>query len=518
MTRKREKRIKLRRKSFFKKLVTLASVVVLSLSLCSCGKGGDDAGAQQQVLDDNYRNWYEIFVYSYCDSDGDGIGDLKGVVSKLDYIREMGFTGIWLMPIMPSPTYHKYDVTDYYSIDSQYGTLEDFKLLIDEAHNRDIKVIIDLPVNHTSNEHEWFLSSKSSSSEYRDWYNWIDHAEFGYTQYGLSYYESRFVDTMPDLNLDNKYVREEIADIMEYWLDTMNCDGFRLDACTSYYTGEDDKSIEFLTWLGETARAVKPECYIVGEVWSPLEIILKFYESGIDSFFMFPAANYDGYITDSVIMSNPARAKEEFVSSLMLLEDSLEGKIQAPFISNHDIGRAAGFLRSDENMIKFGAGLLSVMSGSTFVYYGDEIAMRGSGDDPNKRIGMLWTTEEETTSPPPGTTKISYSFPSVADQQADEGSVLSYYKNAMNLRIDYPEISRGVLTVEEIDNEEVALLKREWNGSIIYIAINFSGESQLIATEKKQICGGMYLTSETAQIENLTLKIPSRAIVLLKDM
>ena len=137
--------------------------VILLLSLCvtlfsGCWPFGDKEPEEVQlnIIDDKYRNWYEIFVYSFYDTNNDGIGDLKGVTAKLDYIKEMGFNGIWLMPIHPSPTYHKYDVTDYYAIDPDYGTLEDFKELVDEAHKRGIRVIMDLVVNHSSDSHPWF--------------------------------------------------------------------------------------------------------------------------------------------------------------------------------------------------------------------------------------------------------------------------------------------------------------------------------------------------------------------------
>ncbi|MDE6940777.1 MAG: alpha amylase, partial [Lachnospiraceae bacterium] len=111
------------------------------------------------IIDDNYRNYYEIFVYSFYDSDGDGIGDLNGVIQKLDYIQEMGFNGIWMMPIMQSPTYHKYDVVDYCSIDEAYGTVEDFQKLVEECHKRDINVVIDFVINHSSSEHQWFADA-----------------------------------------------------------------------------------------------------------------------------------------------------------------------------------------------------------------------------------------------------------------------------------------------------------------------------------------------------------------------
>jgi len=121
-----------------------------------CGDKDEIDYSKVNLIDDNYRTYYEIFVYSFCDSDGDGIGDLKGVTSKLDYIADLGFTGIWFMPLMQSTTYHKYDTVDYYSIDEEYGTLDDFKELLEECDKRGIKVIIDLAINHTSSKHKWF--------------------------------------------------------------------------------------------------------------------------------------------------------------------------------------------------------------------------------------------------------------------------------------------------------------------------------------------------------------------------
>ena len=142
------------------KLVCLLLAVLL---LCGCtAKPSGVEGVLAEIAklgespDDNYRTWYEIFVYSFCDSDGDGIGDLNGVRSKLDYLQELGITGIWLMPINPSTSYHKYNVSDYYSIDPDYGTLEDFEALLSECQERGIKVIMDLVVNHTGSEHPWF--------------------------------------------------------------------------------------------------------------------------------------------------------------------------------------------------------------------------------------------------------------------------------------------------------------------------------------------------------------------------
>ena len=179
--------------------------------------------------DDNYRTWYEIFVYSFCDSNGDGIGDLQGVISKLDYLQELGITGIWFMPIHPSQSYHKYDVADYYDIDPDYGTMQDMEQLLAECETRGIKVITDLVLNHTGDDHPWFLSAveylkslpagaepDAEQCKYVDYYYFSREQGAGYQSIAGSewFYEGKFSPDMPDLNLANENVRAEIKDIM----------------------------------------------------------------------------------------------------------------------------------------------------------------------------------------------------------------------------------------------------------------------------------------------------------------
>lgn len=166
-------------------------------------------------------NWYEIFVYSFADGNGDRIGDFIGLKEKLPYLQSLHVDGIWLMPIHPSPSYHKYDVTDYCAIDPQYGTLADFQAFLAAAHEAGIKVILDLVVNHTSSEHPWFQAARASAdSPYRAYYNFSDTPKTGYNALpDGTYFESRFVSTMPDLNLDNPQVRAEIEEIMRFWLE-----------------------------------------------------------------------------------------------------------------------------------------------------------------------------------------------------------------------------------------------------------------------------------------------------------
>ena len=178
--------------------------------------------------DDNYRTFYEIFVYSFCDSDGDGIGDLQGVISKLDYLQELGINGIWFMPIHPSTSYHKYNVSDYYDIDPQYGTMADFEELLAECEKRDIHVIIDLVVNHTGSEHVWFKEAVSylqnlpagaepdpAECKYLDYYFFSKEEGKGSRPVEGTdwYYEGMFDYSMPDINLGSEATREEIKNI-----------------------------------------------------------------------------------------------------------------------------------------------------------------------------------------------------------------------------------------------------------------------------------------------------------------
>ena len=221
---------------------------------------------------DNYRNWYEVFVYSYKDSDGDGIGDLKGLTEKLDYIEDMGYNGLWLMPIMESPSYHKYDVIDYLSVDPQYGTMEDMRALVAACHARDIKIIIDLPINHTSTQHPWFLDAvysiqkRTYDSPHLDYYCFTETPGMNYVQVNGAkwYYEEQFAGgSMPDLNLANESLYAEIEKILAFWLQDVGVDGFRLDAVTSFFNKDTTQNVAFLNRLKASCEALKPGSFLV---------------------------------------------------------------------------------------------------------------------------------------------------------------------------------------------------------------------------------------------------------------
>src|SRR5574342_674378 len=226
--------------------------------------------------------FYEIFVRSFYDSDGDGIGDFNGITAKLDYLNDgdpntttdLGVTGLWLMPIHPSPSYHGYDVTDYYAVNPQYGTMDDFKRLLAEAHKRGIRVIIDFVLNHTSDQHPWFAASRDPNSPYRDWYVWskTDPGTGGWRVAYSGFYYGSFGDTMPDLNYRNPAVAKQMEDVVRFWLKDVGVDGFRLDAA-KYLIEEgtviqnSDSTHSWYRQFRSFYRNLDPQAMTVGEVW-----------------------------------------------------------------------------------------------------------------------------------------------------------------------------------------------------------------------------------------------------------
>ena len=520
-------------------ILLLTSILMSTLSLFSCNwfGGEDDEEVTLNIIDDKYRNWYEIFVHSFYDTNNDGIGDLNGVTAKLDYVKEMGFNGIWLMPIHPSPTYHKYDVTDYYAIDPDYGTLEDFNTLIEEAHKRGIKVIIDLVVNHTSDSHPWFKNAcqhiqnnGSPGGDYGDFYNFKIQGDGAYHRVsGSQYsYEGQFWSGMPDLNLNSENVRNEIKNIMTYWLDTYNVDGFRLDAVTSYYTGNLEANIDFLSWLNTEAKKIKPDAYIVGEAWVGSDYMIdRYYESGCDSFFLFTGSQAGGSIATAVKQSSGKAIGQLFTN----LQSTYGDAILAPFLGNHDTMRPGSFMPGEEN-VKMAAGVLAMMNGGTFVYYGEEIGMistGGNNSDPAKRIAMKWEAKniyEGCCYLPPENTPVdetSYYYPSVAEQMADSGSILNYYKEAMELRNRFPSIARGLVTYyPEGQNNYICVITKEYEGEKITIVFNMDTFEQTVVLDKavlgfSELVGELYASDGELKLsDDGTLIMPAQSIAILK--
>ena len=462
------------------KIKIFVTILLIAFILTSCsGKGLD---REQNEYSDQYRNYYEIFVGSFYDSNDDGIGDLKGVILKLDYIEALGAEGIWLMPIMPSPSYHKYDVTDYYNVDPQYGTLADFDELIQKAHSKDIKVIIDFVVNHTSDKIPWFTKAvrglwDQTDNEYSDYYVFTTEDKgSGFTKItDTHYYESRFYSGMPDLNLDSINVREEILNIAKFWIDH-GVDGFRLDAVTSYYTGNNTKNIEFMKWLNDSVKAYKEDIYFVGEAWTGSGAIAEFYASGIDSFFNFPFSQVEGTIVSSMNTKKGKYLAQAMKSWNDTIRNANDSAIDAPFLSNHDNARSAGFLMRNSTKQKMAASLYLLIPGNPFIYYGEEIGMNGSGNDPNKRLPMLWSTDEPAgiPDPPPGADQTVSGIEGVDTQLKNKNSLLRFYQSVLAIKKRFPEIARGQMTVLDTEHNEISAYCMTFNDNTVAIFHNVS--------------------------------------------
>lgn len=485
--------------------------------------------------------FYEIFVYSFCDSDGDGIGDLQGVISKLDYLEELGVNGIWLMPIHPSTTYHKYNVSDYYAIDPAYGTMEDFDRLASACKERGIRLILDLVLNHTGSEHAWFkeavlyLKTLSAGAQPDPSVcKYVDYYTFSRESRGNGwrpvegtdwYYEGIFDYTMPDLNLGNEDVREEIQAIIKFWLDK-GVSGFRLDAAKEFYTGQISKNVEVLHWLQETAKAINPECYLVAEVWETFSQIAAYYESGITSIFNFAFGNNDGKIVKVLQAAGNAAVVESYATALEKADTAYRTNnsdyIDAPFLSNHDVGRIAGFVSRDENKIKLAAAMNLFMSGNTFIYYGEEIGMPGSGNDPSKRAPMYWNAKRDqgTTDLPPGCElPDEYPLGSLEEQRRDDASVYNYYRKAISIRKAFPVISRGVPKAETALNIGcVSAVRKVWGDRECIILMNIDGaqtQVDLSGYAEWNLAAGLSVGKESVKMKKSTLQLPAWGVAVL---
>lgn len=498
------------------------------------------------VREDKYRNFYEIFVYSFADSNGDGIGDLNGVTAKLSYVKDMGFNAIWLMPVMQSPTYHKYDVTDYLSIDSDYGTMDDMRELVKQAHENDIRVIIDMVINHTSSSHPWFTEASSflrgldskdertvselkSECPYVDYYNFAKEP-LDNTWYKVSgcdwYYEGSFWSEMPDLNLSCDELWSEIERISSFWLEDVCVDGFRMDAVLHFNENDTEFNSAALNRLYEYCRNINPDFYMVCEAWTGANTIAGYYESGADSFFNFDAAGPEGKLIKA---ANGTAKAETLVKAMVNYEeefgDANPSFIDAPFLTNHDMGRVSNALMGNPDALKMAGGLLLSMSGSPFVYYGEEIGMQSKGTkDENKRLSIPWKDVTiETRGPKDADSGIEQKLGTVEDQLLDPLSVLNYYKRALLIRNQNPEIARGKTTVfEEFTEGNHAFISREYEGTEIGILFNNSKDEtysfDLSETEwsEREIVGFLTVDNSEIVMENGVVTLPARSILYLK--
>jgi alpha-amylase len=445
--------------------------------------------------------FYEIFVRSFFDSNGDGIGDFSGILQKLDYLNDgdpsthtdLGINCVWLMPIFASPSYHGYDVTDYYNVTPDYGTLDDFKELLNEAHKRGIRVILDMPLNHTSSEHLWFKQAQDSSSSYRDWYIWseTDPGTLGPwgeqvwhpSPNGKGFYYGVFVDTMPDLNYRNPKVVEEINKVLKFWLDA-GVDGFRIDGAR--YIVEDGKVMadspsnhEWFRQLRTYVKSLSPEALLLGEVWTS-DFAVSTYTKGdeLDMAFDFDLANA---MMNSANAGNADKVNNQLTFSLKTIPNGWS----APFLTNHDMDRVMSVLGGDVEKAKNAATMLLTSSGAPIIYYGEEIGMsgkRGSEDnDISRRLPMQWSAENNagfTTGKPWAPVYPFYTQMNVAVESTRPESLLVFYQNLIRLRSQHVALRVGETLKVTSSQKAVYAILRASKEEQVLVVVNLSNQAQ----------------------------------------
>ncbi len=396
--------------------------------------------------------FYQIFPRSFKDSTGDGIGDFQGIIQMLDYLNDgdpttqddLGIGGIWLTPINPSPSYHGYDVTDYYAINPDFGTMEDFKELLAEAEKRGIKIIIDLVINHSSIQHPWFIAAQDPESEYHDWYIWSERDPqvpgpwgqnaWHYNRQNRLYYYGIFWEGMPDLNYHNPAITDEMMDITRFWLEEVGVHGFRVDAARylfidSFSQQDTKETIQWYEDWREVYKAINPYAFTVGEVWTDLSVIAR-YKDGMDSLFMFDLAED---IKNRVFAPNPERITRSYLDTLFFFP---EGQFST-FLSNHDQQRVMTFLNNDLEKMKTAAFIYLTGPGAPFIYYGEEIGMTGDKPDERLRTPMQWSGEPNagfSNAFPWQPANRNYDEINVQDQEDDPGSLLNHYRILVHIR------------------------------------------------------------------------------------
>jgi len=498
---------------------------------------------------------YQVHVRTFYDSNGDGIGDFRGLAQKLDYLQDLGVTAIWLMPFFPSPLRDDgYDIADYRTVHPSYGTLDDFKLFLEAAHQRNIKVIIELVLNHTSDQHAWFQESrKSKDNPKRDWYVWSDtdtrykgtriifiDTEMSYWAWdpvSKEYYWHRFFSHQPDLNYDNPALREEMWDVTKFWLD-MGVDAFRLDA-VPYLVEREGTNCENLP---ETHAVIKdlrkrmdehyPERMLLAEANQWPSDLRPYFGDG-DEFnmaFHFP-------LMPRMFMGLKLEDRKPITEILQQTPAIPESCQWCIFLRNHDeltlemvtdmerdymydeyakdksmrlnLGirrRLAPLLDNDRRRIELMNGMLMSLPGTPIVYYGDEIGMGDNvnlGDRNGVRTPMQWdggwnggfssADPEMVYSPLMLNPVYGFQALNVQSQKRFDHSLLSWMKRLIKVRKSTPVFGRGSIEFLYPANHRVLAYVRQLGRETVLIVNNLSSSAQAVELDLKRYKGNVLI-------------------------
>ncbi|MFY0600865.1 MAG: alpha-amylase [Cyclobacteriaceae bacterium] len=492
---------------------------------------------------------YQIFIPSFADSNGDGIGDINGIISKLDYFVDLRIDSLWLSPIHSSPSYHKYDVVDYYSVDESYGSIEHFKNLVSSAHQKGIKIIIDLVLNHCSSQHHWFQEALSGNAFYKDFFIWSTQEQieaegsltkeksadsdniyqWNKVEGGDELYFSFFWKEMPDLNYDNPEVRKEVFKIGTFWLEEMGVDGFRLDAAKHIYPETRIADCHaFWREFKQKMQVVKSDVHLLGEVWTDLQEQVPF-TLGFTSLFNFDLSYsiLETVKRERIIDpdENPDSWKlHERLSLLEIIsayEETLKKTrpdfISTTFLTNHDIDRVMSFLGESEEKAKLAASILFTLPGSPCIYYGEEIGMKGTKPDEYIREPFLWAKGDRQNS---AWIQSKYNLESDAhtlhEQKEGKPSIYQHYKSLIKLRKSNSSLELGKFAPYPINQGGIIAYLRSDPNSQVLVIHNLTKEEKIIrriaAYQNVFYTTGLDLTSN---IESFALS-PYSSLILSK--
>lgn len=388
---------------------------------------------------------YEIFIRTFCDSDGDGIGDIKGLTSKLDYLKnELQTDALWLMPWNESSTIHGYNVVDYYSIEKDYGTKEDYFTFLKEAKKRNIKVIMDFVINHTDSLHPFFLDAyKNPGSKYSNWYQFRNKENTDWNHFGVD-------RKMPKLNFDNREVQDYFIEVAKYWLDpdgngdfSDGVDGFRCDAA---------KEVPHQYWnrFRNEVKQINPDVFLLGEVWDNANFLIPFFKEEFDMLFDYPLF----YALERYFKSNDINS---FHKTLIEQREIFPAGFQMTrFLSNHDNNRSLSMFDGDIDKLKQALAIIFSLPGMPMIYYGDEIGLEGKLPPENVRQQMDWQK--------------------VANQIEDSISILSFHKKLIQLRKSNKEFSAR----DDKKNESLFFLPDTSGKLLAYVRTDDVGASLVI--------------------------------------
>ncbi|MFQ3177394.1 MAG: alpha-amylase [Pseudoalteromonas tetraodonis] len=492
--------------------------------------------------------FYQIWPRSFYDSDADGHGDFNGMTQKLPYLQELGVNALWLTPMFEAPSYHGYDFTEFYQVENDYGSMDEFEAFIKAADDKGMKVILDLVINHISSNHEWFQRSANNEAPYADYFIWRDDmpkagsgwghawsnndqpdAVWHWNETRQQYYYGAFGASQPDLNLRHPDVVAEMEKMAKFWLDK-GVAGFRLDAVRfamesgGNAQADTDETIAYWQHFNQYVKSVDPEAYLVGEAWADIPVAAKYYGEGkgLDQGFDFEVGykilgllkpDASGEAQFGTMQSN----QQVNTVDANVLKQNLQQRIGstapldffAPFLTNHDQERVAYQLTEHDDKAKLAAAMLFSSPGTPYIYYGEEIGLTqgGTGHDVYKRAPMQWNNSNQAGFTQAQTSwveqaelfgdnytqwwpeylaqQINAADRNVKAQQAQSNSLWRLYQHLIALKKQRPELGiKGSYELTQHNNGLVEIT-RELNGSKSMFVLNLTANPQSINSIKR---------------------------------